>query len=122
MSADELVFLRAKLSIARFFPDAQTLLNFIGETFSSRINNGKVIGDIADVYGKTVDDFRWAVQQRINELKVPQLMPLADAVNVLVAKGIVNTPDYWVQNAVNGKSVNGEYTGLLIQKVAEKLK
>ena len=73
-------------------------------------------------YNKTVDDFRWAVQQRINELKGPQLMPLADAVNVLIAKGIINTPDYWVQNAVNGKSVNGEYTGLLIQKVAEKLK
>jgi len=73
-------------------------------------------------YGKTVDDFRWAVQRRINELKGPQLMSLADAVNVLVAKGIVNTPDYWVQNAVNGRSVNGEYTGLLIQKVAEKLK
>ena len=73
-------------------------------------------------YGKTVDDFRWAVQQRINELTKPQLMSLADAVNVLVAKGIINTPDYWVQNAVNGKSVNGEYTELLIQRVAEKLK
>ena len=73
-------------------------------------------------YNKTVDDFRWAVQQRINELKGSQLMSLADAVNVLVAKGVVNTPDYWVQNAVNGKSVNGEYTGLLIQRVAEKLK
>ena len=55
MSADELVFLRAKLSIARFFPDAQQLLNFIGETFASRIPNGEVIGDIADVYGKTID-------------------------------------------------------------------
>ncbi len=55
MSADELVFLRAKLSIARFFPDAQQLLNFIGETFASRIANGEVISDIADVYGKTID-------------------------------------------------------------------
>ena len=56
MSADELVFLRAKLAIARFFPDAQELLNFIGETFASRIPDGQVIGDIADVYGKTVDE------------------------------------------------------------------
>ncbi|HBB03460.1 TPA: hypothetical protein DCZ39_00955 [Patescibacteria group bacterium] len=47
--------MRAKLAIARFFPDAQELLNFIGETFVSRIGNGEVIGDIADVYGKTVD-------------------------------------------------------------------
>jgi hypothetical protein len=55
MSTDELVFLRAKLAIARFFPDAQELLNFIGETFANRIGNGEVIGDIADVYGKIVD-------------------------------------------------------------------
>ena len=55
MSADDLVFLRAKLSIARFFPDAQDLLNFIGQTFTNRIGDGKVIGDIADVYGKDVD-------------------------------------------------------------------
>jgi len=56
MSEDELVFLRAKLSIARFFPDAQELLNFIGETFTNRIANGEAVGDIADVYGKTVDE------------------------------------------------------------------
>ncbi|MEI6118707.1 MAG: hypothetical protein WCP92_05800 [bacterium] len=39
MSADELVFLRAKLAIARFFPDAQELVTFIGETFANRISN-----------------------------------------------------------------------------------
>ena len=55
MSADELVFLRAKIAIARFFPDAQELVSFIGETFANRISNGEVIGDIADVYGKSVD-------------------------------------------------------------------
>jgi len=71
-------------------------------------------------YGKTVDDFRAAVQQRINDLK-PSIS-LVDAVDILVAKGIINTPGYWVQNAVIGKSVNGEYTGLLIRKIAEKLK
>ena len=56
MSEDDLVFFRAKLSIARFFPDSQELLNFIGETFTNRISDGKVIGDIADVYGKTIDE------------------------------------------------------------------
>ena len=39
MSSDDLLFLRAKLSIARFFPDAQQLLNFIATTFSQRITN-----------------------------------------------------------------------------------
>lgn len=56
MSKDDLVFLRAKLAIARFFPDVQNLVNFIAETFTNRIDNGKVIGDIADVYGKVVDE------------------------------------------------------------------
>jgi hypothetical protein len=56
MSADELIFLRAKLSIARFFPDAQELLNFIAETFTNRVSDGQVIGDIADIYGKSVDE------------------------------------------------------------------
>lgn len=55
-TADELVFLRAKLSIARFFPDAQQLLTFIGETFANRVSDGKAIGDIADVYGKIIDE------------------------------------------------------------------
>lgn len=56
MSSDDLVFLRAKLSIARFFPDAQDLINFIAETFTNRISDGQAIGDIADVYGKTIDE------------------------------------------------------------------
>jgi hypothetical protein len=56
ISSDDLIFLRAKLSVARFFPDAQDLIAFIGETFASRISNGLAIGDIADVYGKIVDE------------------------------------------------------------------
>ncbi|MFA5748226.1 MAG: hypothetical protein WC872_03900 [Candidatus Absconditabacterales bacterium] len=56
MTADDLLFLRAKLSIARFFPDSQTLINFIANTFTKRIGNGLAIGDIADIYGKPVDE------------------------------------------------------------------
>ncbi len=55
MSEDDLVFLRAKLSVARFFDDAQTLVNFIGEIFTSRVTNGQIMSDIADVYGKTIN-------------------------------------------------------------------
>jgi len=67
MTADELVFLRAKISIARFFPqEMQQLLNFIGETFASRIENGKVIGDMADVFGKPVDEAKvFAIAQQL---------------------------------------------------------
>lgn len=49
-------------------------------------------------------------------------MSLEDAVNVLVQKGIIKTPEYWTANAVFGKVVSGEYTGLLIRRVAERLK
>jgi hypothetical protein len=48
--------LRAKLAIARFFSDSQDLITFIGENFTNRVANGQAIGDIADVYGKTVDE------------------------------------------------------------------
>lgn len=56
LSADELVFTRAKLSIARFFPDSQTLIGFIANTFISRVTNGQALMDVADVYGKIVDE------------------------------------------------------------------
>jgi hypothetical protein len=73
MTADELIFLRAKLSIARFFPDAQQLLNFIAETFSQRISNGKALGDIADIYGKTIkEDTLLALAQQIQSQKDPE--------------------------------------------------
>ena len=55
-SSDDLILLRAKLAIARFFSNAQELLNFIANTFTQRLTNGEAIGDIADVYGKTVDE------------------------------------------------------------------
>jgi len=56
MSEDELVFVRAKLAIARFFADAQELVNFIAESFTERMATGQAIGDIADVYGKIIDE------------------------------------------------------------------
>jgi len=56
LSEDELVFTRAKLAIARFFPDSQTLIGFIANTFISRVANGQALIDVADVYGKIVDE------------------------------------------------------------------
>lgn len=69
MSEDELVFLRSKLAIARFFSDSQELLNFIGEVFTQRVGDGQAIGDIADVYGKIIDERK-----------------VLDAANIIVAK------------------------------------
>lgn len=69
MTEDELVFLRSKLAIARFFSDSQELLNFIGEVFTQRVGDGQAISDIADVYGKTIDERK-----------------VLDAANIIVAK------------------------------------
>jgi hypothetical protein len=66
MTADDLLFLRAKLSIARFFPDSQTLINFIANTFTKRIWNWLAIWDIADIYGKPVDESKiWNIAQNL---------------------------------------------------------
>lgn len=49
-------------------------------------------------------------------------MTLEEAVKILQQHGIMNSPDYWLQNARKGKTCEGEYVGLLIQRLAEKLK
>lgn len=38
------------------------------------------------------------------------------AIRALQQKGIINSPDYWIQNARVGGEVNGEYVGYLVQK------
>ena len=44
------------------------------------------------------------------------------ALQVLIKAGIVSSPDYWLQNAVAGKTVKGESAASLILKTAEKLR
>ncbi|HRU50281.1 MAG TPA: hypothetical protein P5155_02135 [Candidatus Absconditabacterales bacterium] len=55
-SKDELNYLRAQLAAARFLPNSNELVNMIAQIFNSRVSNGKAVGDIADVYGKTIDE------------------------------------------------------------------
>ncbi len=55
-SKDELNYLRAQLAAARFLPNSNELVNMIAQIFSSRVSNGKAVWDIADVYGKTIDE------------------------------------------------------------------
>lgn len=55
-SPDDLLLIRAKLSIARFFPEAQQLIAFIADIFGQRIMNGQAVADIADIYGKDIDE------------------------------------------------------------------
>ena len=53
---DDLVYMRAKMGVARFFPDAQQIIGFVWNTFVQRIGNGQWVGDVADVFGKIIDE------------------------------------------------------------------
>lgn len=55
LTPDQMIITRARLAIARFFPNAQELITLIATIFTDRIQNGEAISDIADVYGKKVD-------------------------------------------------------------------
>lgn len=46
---------------------------------------------------------------------------LDNELNVLQEFGIIQSPDYWRENAVKGKYVAGEYAAILIQRVAALL-
>lgn len=56
ISDDELVLIRSKLAVARYFPDANNYVNFIANMFIQRVISGKGVWDIADVYGKIIDE------------------------------------------------------------------
>jgi N-acetylmuramoyl-L-alanine amidase len=44
---------------------------------------------------------------------------LEGVLEVLVRNGILKSPEYWLQNARKGQSVNGEYAGMLLERMAE---
>ena len=44
---------------------------------------------------------------------------LEGALEVLVRNGILKSPEYWLENTQAGKTVKGEYAGLLIKRMAE---
>lgn len=47
---------------------------------------------------------------------------LAESITVLQEKGIIQSPEYWLANALKGKTVDGEFAGLLIQRAAAQLR
>ncbi len=46
---------------------------------------------------------------------------LENDINILSKLGIITSPNYWRENAVKGKSVNGEYVATLIKRTANAL-
>jgi len=46
---------------------------------------------------------------------------LHEAVDILVTAGLIDSPQYWKDNGIKGKTVNGEYAGFLIKRMAVRL-
>ncbi|HMT00724.1 MAG TPA: hypothetical protein PKC14_00200 [Candidatus Absconditabacterales bacterium] len=80
LSPDETVLVRAQMSVARFFAQSQDLVNRIASIFSYRMQDGKAIGDIADVYGKVIDEAKLqsAAAQFFTDRKQPTLFAQLD--------------------------------------------
>jgi hypothetical protein len=66
-------------------------------------------------------DFQDAGSIQFNTIKQITDQEFRDAVNVLQNKGIINSPQYWIDNAMFGKTINGEYARLLVLRMANKL-
>lgn len=106
----------------------------------SEVNNGKdYYGIIRGCVAPTVitefgymdsDDFKnfdeWTEQEReagaiyravLKYFNIQEVHPI----ETLVLKNIISSPDYWTQNAVEGKTCKGEYVKKLIENMANYL-
>ncbi len=48
-------------------------------------------------------------------------MTTAEAISKLAVKGIINSPDYWIINAIDGGICKGEYVALLLKRLAKEV-
>jgi N-acetylmuramoyl-L-alanine amidase len=111
----------------------------------NRFGPGKPLYELANTYAPAVlvevsfhdnpDDAAWIVNNIetigtalargiLKYFGIPCQENCADLnnwLNVLVKFGVIQSPDYWSQNAVKGKSVNGEYAAILIKRIAALL-
>lgn len=63
------------------------------------------------------DNFPW--NQMLLAIHKPVKSELECAIDKLVEKGIIQSPEYWLENAISGKTINGEYAGILIKRVSK---
>lgn len=47
---------------------------------------------------------------------------LEKAIKILVQNKIIQTPEYWLENALSGKAIKGEYAAQLALRIAKQLK
>ena len=51
----------------------------------------------------------------------PETNNLKRSTEILTEAGIITSPDYWEQHARKGETIKGEYAGMLIERMAQKL-
>ena len=56
ISDDELMYIRAQMSSARYMDNANELINYIAQILWDRLKNWQAIWDIADIYGKVINE------------------------------------------------------------------
>jgi hypothetical protein len=72
--------------------------------------------------GNTVETAQKYFIPLISEvLKLDNELTLEQAIKILQGKGIIKSPAYWLQNAVEGKACKGDYVQKLIIKFAEAM-
>lgn len=128
-SEEEIIKRRAKLAIARFMPEAQQLIGFVGKTFDQRMADGSAIDDISDVFGRTISlstlqpiatlaiqqmsnrtDNEW-LRERIKNLTQDERFILAIYVNAAMARGQTTNKQsmeryqWFVQNTIIQQSI-----------------
>jgi N-acetylmuramoyl-L-alanine amidase len=57
----------------------------------------------------------WKFKERLSKNTEDELN---EALKVLTKIGIIKSPDYWLKNAAEGKTVKGEYAAILIKRIA----
>ena len=62
-----------------------------------------------------------ASQSQLDAIKESTDKEFKNAVDTLKNNGLILEPDYWIQNAEPGKTVNGEYARILILRMAARL-
>ena len=85
-----------------------------------RFKNFEGIERHSEFYNKSCPGRHFPFEKLVAKIEKPK-DKLAEAVNVLNKKGIINSPDYWIENAREDKTVNGEFAALLIKRVADLL-
>lgn len=74
---------------------------------------------INEVYKPEVEE---QVEEQVEEPEVEIDEELEEALNILVMYRVINSPDYWLENAVKGKTVAGEYAAIIIKQLASVYK